>query len=109
MMFMHRLRMLHPQFAQQSPRGGGFMQQDAEELYSALLNTLALNLKDVSGCKVDHDRYHTFACASLCVVLRALFSVHSIFVIRVSYPRAAAQHSGAAAQFCECAVTDSIP
>jgi Ubiquitin carboxyl-terminal hydrolase len=58
MMFVHRLRMLHPQFAQQSPRGGGFMQQDAEELYSALLNTLALNLKDVSGAKVNVDRYH---------------------------------------------------
>eukprot|EP00611_Tribonema_gayanum_P012172 TRINITY_DN22822_c0_g1_i1.p1 TRINITY_DN22822_c0_g1~~TRINITY_DN22822_c0_g1_i1.p1 ORF type:complete len:617 (-),score=235.18 TRINITY_DN22822_c0_g1_i1:454-2232(-) len=46
MMFVHRLRTLHPQFAQQGPRGG-FMQQDAEELYSALLNTLALNLKDL--------------------------------------------------------------
>jgi hypothetical protein len=45
--FLQRLRTLHPQFAQQSPRGGGFMQQDAEELYSALLNTLALNLKQV--------------------------------------------------------------
>lgn len=41
------LRQIFPQFAQQGPRGG-FMQQDAEELYSAVVNTLASTLKEVS-------------------------------------------------------------
>ncbi|CAM9673788.1 unnamed protein product [Heterosigma akashiwo] len=38
--FVQVLRGLFPQFAQQGPRGG-YMQQDAEELYSAVQTTLA--------------------------------------------------------------------
>ncbi len=45
------LRQLFPQFAQQGPRGG-FMQQDAEELYSSVVNTLSQTLKEVSGFDV---------------------------------------------------------
>lgn len=49
MMFVHALRAVHPQFAQQAPRGpmggGGYMQQDAEELYSSVITTLGQNLK----------------------------------------------------------------
>lgn len=48
------LRQLFPQFAQQGPRGG-FMQQDAEELYSSVVNTLSQTLKEVSGFAVDGD------------------------------------------------------
>jgi hypothetical protein len=47
MMFVHCLRSLYPQFAQQAPRSGGFMQQDAEELYSSVMTTLSNNLKEV--------------------------------------------------------------
>ncbi|CAM9740054.1 unnamed protein product [Ectocarpus sp. 4 AP-2014] len=43
-MFVQVLRQLFPQFAQQGPRGG-FMQQDAEELYSSVVNTLSQSLK----------------------------------------------------------------
>ena len=45
-LFYQVLRQIFPQFAQQGPRGG-FMQQDAEELYSAVVNTLAQSLKEV--------------------------------------------------------------
>lgn len=45
------LRQLFPQFAQQGPRGG-FMQQDAEELYSSLVNTLSQTLKEVGASVV---------------------------------------------------------
>ncbi|CAN0228440.1 unnamed protein product, partial [Laminaria digitata] len=44
-MFVQVLRQLFPQFAQEGPRGG-FMQQDAEELYSTVVNTLAQSLKE---------------------------------------------------------------
>lgn len=43
-MFLTVLRRLYPQFAQQSPRGGGFMQQDSEEFLSTLLSTLQRSL-----------------------------------------------------------------
>lgn len=45
---MQVLRQLFPQFAQQAPRGG-FMQQDAEELYSSVVNTLSQTLKEVGA------------------------------------------------------------
>ncbi|CAM9907516.1 unnamed protein product, partial [Phaeothamnion confervicola] len=44
--FLQVLQQVFPQFAQRGPRGG-LMQQDAEELYSALTTTLARNLKEV--------------------------------------------------------------
>lgn len=40
------LRQIFPQFAQQTNRGA-YMQQDAEELYSAVVNTLSQCLKEV--------------------------------------------------------------
>ena len=48
--FVATLRSAFPQFAQRG-RGGGFAQQDAEELYSSLLATLASSLKD--GDSID--------------------------------------------------------
>mmetsp|Transcript_5254 Transcript_5254/g.7263 ORF Transcript_5254/g.7263 Transcript_5254/m.7263 type:complete len:526 (-) Transcript_5254:361-1938(-) len=45
MLFVQVLRSMYPQFAQQGPRGG-YMQQDAEELYSAVQSTLAQNLTE---------------------------------------------------------------
>jgi len=44
--FVVSARMRFPQFAQQSPRGGGWMQQDAEEFYSSLLSSIA---EEMSG------------------------------------------------------------
>ncbi|CAM9587800.1 unnamed protein product, partial [Discosporangium mesarthrocarpum] len=49
-MFLQILRSLFPQFAQQGPRG--FMQQDAEEFYSAVVSTLARNLKEAPGMEL---------------------------------------------------------
>lgn len=43
------LRMKFPQFAQRSSSGGGWMQQDAEELYSSLLS---LGAEEMSGGKI---------------------------------------------------------
>ncbi|CAM9153944.1 unnamed protein product [Chrysoparadoxa australica] len=42
--FVNTLRQMYPQFAQQGPRGG-YMQQDAEELYSSVTTTLSQCLK----------------------------------------------------------------
>ncbi|CAM9148326.1 unnamed protein product [Ascophyllum nodosum] len=60
--FVQVLRQIFPQFAQQGPRGG-FMQQDAEELYSAVVNTLAQSLKEPTSSDIkegDEVRYrHT--------------------------------------------------
>ena len=50
--FVATLRSAFPQFAQRG-RGGGFAQQDAEELYSSLLATLASSLKDGDSNVVD--------------------------------------------------------
>ena len=50
--FVATLRSAFPQFAQRG-RGGGFAQQDAEELYSSLLATLASSLKDGDSNTVD--------------------------------------------------------
>ncbi|CAM9848506.1 unnamed protein product [Scytosiphon promiscuus] len=50
-MFVQVLRQLFPQFAQQGPRGG-FMQQDAEELYSSLVNTLSQSLKEPTSSAI---------------------------------------------------------
>eukprot|EP00752_Nemacystus_decipiens_P016309 g14585.t1 len=50
-MFVQVLRQLFPQFAQQGPRGG-FMQQDAEELYSSLVNTLSQTLKEPTSSAI---------------------------------------------------------
>jgi hypothetical protein len=44
-MFLQVLRGLYPQFDERGPRGA-YMQQDAEELYSSLLNALAQTLRD---------------------------------------------------------------
>jgi len=49
--FVAALRATFPQFAQRG-RGGGFAQQDAEELYSSLLATLANSLKEEGGGNV---------------------------------------------------------
>ncbi|CAM9380699.1 unnamed protein product, partial [Sphacelaria rigidula] len=60
-MFVQVLRQLFPQFAQQGPRGG-FMQQDAEELYSAVVNTLAQTLKEPVASAIkegDEVRYRS--------------------------------------------------
>uniref|UniRef100_K3WGB7 Ubiquitin carboxyl-terminal hydrolase n=1 Tax=Globisporangium ultimum (strain ATCC 200006 / CBS 805.95 / DAOM BR144) TaxID=431595 RepID=K3WGB7_GLOUD len=43
-LFLTVLRRSYPQFAQQSPRGGGFMQQDSEEFLSTLFSTLQRSL-----------------------------------------------------------------
>lgn len=43
-LFVTVLRRAYPQFAQQSPRGGGFMQQDSEEFLSTLFSTLQRSL-----------------------------------------------------------------
>ncbi|KAJ1458226.1 hypothetical protein M885DRAFT_461043 [Pelagophyceae sp. CCMP2097] len=53
-LFLQTLRSSFPQFAQRG-RGGGFSQQDAEELYSTLLSGLAPQLEDsrTQRSKVD--------------------------------------------------------
>lgn len=48
MVFLQMLRSAFPQFSQQD-RMGGYMQQDAEECYSSLLNALGQSLKDDQG------------------------------------------------------------
>ncbi|TDH65481.1 hypothetical protein CCR75_003912 [Bremia lactucae] len=48
-MFVSILRRAYPQFAQQSPRSGGFMQQDSEEFLSTLFATLQQTLTRPAG------------------------------------------------------------
>ncbi|RLN93795.1 hypothetical protein BBJ28_00025601, partial [Nothophytophthora sp. Chile5] len=48
-LFVSVLRRAYPQFAQQSPRGGGFMQQDSEEFLSTLFSTLQQSLTQPAG------------------------------------------------------------
>lgn len=48
-LFVTVLRRAFPQFAQQSPRGGGFMQQDSEEFLSTLMSTLSQSLTTPVG------------------------------------------------------------
>jgi ubiquitin carboxyl-terminal hydrolase 14 len=48
-LFVSVLRRAYPQFAQQSPRGGGFMQQDSEEFLSTLFTTLQRSLTTPVG------------------------------------------------------------
>lgn len=48
-LFVTVLRRAYPQFAQQSPRGGGFMQQDSEEFLSTLFSTLQRSLTTPVG------------------------------------------------------------
>ena len=50
-MFISAMQTLYPQFAQRDPRGA-FMQQDAEELYSAIQSTLSNNLREASAFSV---------------------------------------------------------
>ncbi|CAH0485531.1 unnamed protein product [Peronospora farinosa] len=51
-MFVSVLRRAYPQFAQQSPRSGGYMQQDSEEFLSTLFSTLQQTLtQPTSGLK----------------------------------------------------------
>jgi len=45
LLFVQLLRSMYPQFAQTGPRGG-YMQQDAEELYSAVQSTLSQTLTE---------------------------------------------------------------
>ena len=47
--FVTVLRQLFPQFAQTSPRGGGYMQQDAEEFYNTMVQSLSQGLQAVGG------------------------------------------------------------
>jgi ubiquitin carboxyl-terminal hydrolase 14 len=44
MQFVGTLRSMYPQFAQQGPRGG-YMQQDAEEFYNTMVQSLAQGLE----------------------------------------------------------------
>ena len=48
-MFVSVLRHAYPQFAQQSPRSGGYMQQDSEEFLSTLFSTLQQTLTQPTG------------------------------------------------------------
>ncbi|CAH0520024.1 unnamed protein product [Peronospora belbahrii] len=48
-MFVTVLRRAYPQFAQQSPRTGGYMQQDSEEFLSTLFATLQQTLTQPAG------------------------------------------------------------
>lgn len=48
-MFVSVLRRAYPQFAQQSPRSGGYMQQDSEEFLSTLFATLQQTLTQPAG------------------------------------------------------------
>lgn len=48
-LFLTVLRRAFPQFAQQAPRGGGFMQQDSEEFLSTLFSTLQRSLTTPVG------------------------------------------------------------
>ncbi|KAG3182954.1 Ubiquitin carboxyl-terminal hydrolase 6 [Phytophthora cactorum] len=48
-MFVSVLRRAYPQFAQQSPRSGGYMQQDSEEFLSTLFSTLQQTLTQPAG------------------------------------------------------------
>ena len=70
--FVATLRSAFPQFAQRG-RGGGFAQQDAEELYSSLLATLASSLKDGDSNTIDklfglelEERLSCPECTDLC-------------------------------------------
>lgn len=49
MLFVSVLRRAFPQFAQQAPRTGGYMQQDSEEFLSTTLSTLQQTLKQPAG------------------------------------------------------------
>ncbi|EEY57712.1 ubiquitin carboxyl-terminal hydrolase, putative [Phytophthora infestans T30-4] len=48
-MFVSVLRRAYPQFAQQAPRSGGYMQQDSEEFLSTLFSTLQQTLTQPAG------------------------------------------------------------
>ncbi|DAZ94796.1 TPA: hypothetical protein N0F65_002409 [Lagenidium giganteum] len=48
-LFVSTLRRSFPQFAQQAPRGGGFMQQDSEEFLSVVFNTMSRTLTTPVG------------------------------------------------------------
>jgi ubiquitin carboxyl-terminal hydrolase 14 len=48
-MFVSVLRRAYPQFAQQSPRSGGYMQQDSDEFLSTLFATLQQTLTQPAG------------------------------------------------------------
>ncbi|GMF38868.1 unnamed protein product [Phytophthora fragariaefolia] len=48
-MFVSVLRRAYPQFAQQAPRTGGYMQQDSEEFLSTLFSTLQQTLTQPAG------------------------------------------------------------
>ncbi|CAI5726551.1 unnamed protein product [Hyaloperonospora brassicae] len=48
-MFVSVLRRAYPQFAQQAPRSGGYMQQDSDEFLSTLFSTLQQTLTRAAG------------------------------------------------------------
>lgn len=47
--FVQAMRQAFPQFAQQAPKSGGFMQQDAEEFLSAMMTTVGATTKPIDS------------------------------------------------------------
>ncbi|CAD6887651.1 unnamed protein product [Tilletia laevis] len=54
--FLTILRQVAPQFAEQSRSGGGYAQQDAEEVYVCILNSLQSSLKGLPSPGSDAER-----------------------------------------------------
>lgn len=66
MQFVSVMRSLYPQFAQTSPRGGGYMQQDAEEFYNAMVQAMSMGMQANGGSMkslLGFDLEETLSCA----------------------------------------------
>jgi len=63
LVFLTVLRRAFPQFAQQNPQGGGFMQQDAEECWTQLMLTLSQKLPRALGA-IDEEPSSSSASSS---------------------------------------------
>ncbi|KAK0545027.1 deubiquitinating enzyme [Tilletia horrida] len=53
--FLTMLRQVAPQFAEMNRSGGGYAQQDAEEVYVCILNSLQACLKGLPGSGADNE------------------------------------------------------